>query len=170
MVEKRAQITPEQALSWLAALCSRGEQAESDLRRKLQRWGIDLGEADRIVQRLKEESFLNEERFARAFVRDKARFNGWGRVKIAHALRQKQVSSSVILQALDEELDEESSRDTLLHLLQGKARTLAGREPRLARAALLRFAASRGFETDLCYRCVDEVCRTMNIPDDEQTD
>ena len=71
---------------------------------------------------------------------------------------------------LDEELDEESSRDTLLHLLQGKARTLAGREPRLARAALLRFAASRGFETDQCYRCVDEVCRTMNIPDDEQTD
>ncbi len=140
------------------------------MRRKLLRWGIDLGEADRIVQRLKEENFLNEERFARAFVRDKARFNGWGRVKIAHALRQKQVSSSVILQALDEELDEESSRDTLLHLLQDKARTLAAREPRLARAALLRFAASRGFESELCYRCVDEVCRTMNIPDNEQTD
>ena len=77
MVEKRAQITSEQALSRLAALCSRGEQAESDMRRKLQRWGIDLGETDRIVQRLKEENFLNEERYARAFVRDKARFNGW---------------------------------------------------------------------------------------------
>lgn len=167
---KSTQITPEQALARLAALCSRGEQAESDIRNKLQRWGIDPAEADRIIQRLKDNNFLNEERYAHAFVRDKARFNGWGRVKIAHALRQKQVSSSVILQALDEELDAESSRNTLMHLLQGKARTLTGHEPRLARAALLRFAASRGFEADLCYRCVDEVCRTMNISDDEQTD
>lgn len=163
-------MTPQQALSRLAALCSRGEQAESDLRRKLQRWDIDPVEANRIVQRLKEENFLNEERFARAFVRDKARFNGWGRVKIAHALRQKQVSAAIIQLAIDEEMDAQASRSTLLRLLQGKARTVCQREPRLARAALLRFAASRGFETDLCYRCVDEVCRTLNIPDDEQTD
>lgn len=167
---KGTQITPEQALTRLAALCSRGEQAESDLRNKLQQWGIATVEVERIIQRLKDNNFLNEERYAHAFVRDKARFNGWGRVKIAHALRQKQVSSSVIQQALDEELDAESSRSTLLHLLQGKARTLTGREPRQARAALLRFAASRGFEADLCYRCVDEVCQAMNIPDDEQAD
>lgn len=163
-------MTTEQALARLAALCSRGEQTESDLRSKLDRWGIEHTDADRIITRLKQDNFLSEERYARAFVRDKSRFNGWGRIKIAHALRQKKVSPEVVQQALDEELDADDSRQTLMRLLQNKARSLAGREPRLARAALLRFAASRGFESELCYRCVDEVCRTMNIPDDEQTD
>ena len=92
--------TPAQALSALAALCSRGEQAESDLREKLRKWEVSPADADRIIQRLKEENFLSDERYARAFVRDKFRFNGWGRIKIAHALRQKHIDSQWIEQAL----------------------------------------------------------------------
>lgn len=162
--------TPAQALSALAALCSRGEQAESDLREKLRKWEIVPAEAERIIQRLKDENFLSEERYARAFVRDKFRFNGWGRIKIAHALRQKRVDSQWIDRAIDEEIDAEAYHDALVHLMQGKLRTLSTREPRAARAALLRFAASRGFESDLCYRCLDEVWRAHNLIDDEDTD
>ena len=159
--------TAAQALSALAALCSRGEQAESDLRDKLRKWDVMPDDADRIIRRLKDENFLSEERYARAFVRDKFRFNGWGRIKIAHALRQKHVASQCIDAALDEEIDDRIYHDMLIRLLQGKARSLDSREPRAARAALLRFAASRGFESELCYRCVDEVARTFNLPDDE---
>lgn len=160
-------MTSEQALSRLAALCSRGEQAESDLREKLRKWDIAPADADRIIQRLKDENFLSDERYARAFVRDKARFNGWGRIKIAHALRQKHIDNQRIEQALVDEVDEAAYHDTLIRLMQGKLRSVAGREPQAARAALLRFAASRGFESDLCYRCLDEVWRTHNMPDDE---
>ena len=159
--------TPAQALSALAALCSRGEQAESDLREKLRKWEVSPADADRIIQRLKEENFLSDERYARAFVRDKARFNGWGRIKIAHALRQKHIDSQWIELALADEIDEAAYHDTLIRLMQGKLRSVASREPQAARAALLRFAASRGFESDLCYRCLDEVWRANDLTDDQ---
>ncbi len=159
--------TPAQALSALAALCSRGEQAESDLREKLRKWEVSPADADRIIQRLKEENFLSDERYARAFVRDKFRFNGWGRIKIAHALRQKRIDSQWIELALADEIDEAAYHDTLIRLMQGKLRSVAGREPQAARAALLRFAASRGFESDLCYRCLDEVWRANDLTDDQ---
>lgn len=160
-------MTSEQALSRLAALCSRGEQAESDLRDKLRRWQVAPAEAEDIIRRLKDEKFLSDERYAHAFVRDKVRFNGWGRIKIAHALRQKHIDSQWIEQALADEVDEAAYHDTLLHLMQGKLRSVSGREPQAARAALLRFAASRGFESDLCYRCLDEVWHAHNQPGDE---
>ncbi len=159
--------TPAQALSALAALCSRGEQAESDLREKLRKWEVSPADADRIIQRLKEENFLSDERYARAFVRDKFRFNGWGRIKIAHALRQKHIDSQWIEQALADEIDEAAYHDTIIRLMQGKLRSVASREPQAARAALLRFAASRGFESDLCYRCLDEVWRANDLTDDQ---
>ena len=159
--------TPAQALSALAALCSRGEQAESDLREKLRKWEVSPADADRIIQRLNEENFWTDERYARAFVRDKFRFNGWGRIKIAHALRQKHIDSQWIEQALADEIDDAAYHDTLIRLMQGKLRSVAGREPQAARAALLRFAASRGFESDLCYRCLDEVWRANDLTDDQ---
>lgn len=159
--------TPAQALSALAALCSRGEQAESDLREKLRKWEVSPADADRIIQRLKEENFLSDERYARAFVRDKFRFNGWGRIKIAHALRQKHIDSQWIEQALADEIDDAAYHDTLIRLMQGKLRSVASRELQAARAALLRFAASRGFESDLCYRCLDEVWRANDLTDDQ---
>lgn len=158
-------LTPEQALSRLAALCSRGEQAESDLRGKLAAWGVVPSQADVIISRLQAEGFLDEQRYAIAFVRDKFRFNKWGRIKIAHALRQKAVSAAAIDTALDE-IDEIDYRRTLLQLLQAKARTVGGSDHWARRAALLRFAASRGFEHDLCYGCVDQVLNTAI--DDEQ--
>ena len=72
---KEKMKTPAQALSALAALCSRGEQAESDLREKLRKWEFAPAEVERIIRRLKDENFLSEERYARAFVRDTFRFH-----------------------------------------------------------------------------------------------
>lgn len=151
-------LTPEQALSRLAALCSRGEQAESDLRSKLNKWGISARQANEIIHRLKADNYLNEERYARAFVRDKFRCNAWGRVKIAYALRQKQVSGDAIDMAMEEIYDDDY-HSTLMRLLRNKMRTVGQREQYALRAALLRFAASRGFEAEWCYRCVDEVMK-----------
>lgn len=160
--------TAEQALSALAALCSRGEQAESDLREKLRKWEVAPAQAERIIARLKDENFLSDERYARAFVRDKFRFNGWGRIKIAHALRQKHIDNQWIDVALREEIDADCYHDTLMRLMLGKARSVANRGSQAARAAVLRFAASRGFESDLCYRCLDEVWSTLDLTDHEE--
>ena len=158
-------ISPENALHRIAALCSRSEQAEADIRKKLTSWGINSEDAENIIARLIEEKYLDEMRYAHAFVRDKFRFGGWGRTKIAYAMRQKHISADCIADALTE-IDETEYIDTLLYALKSKLRAIAGKEPFLQRAALFRFAASRGFEPQIIGKAISSIMKTSNCDDD----
>ena len=141
-----------------AALCARSEQAPGDIREKLVKWGLSPGEAGQVLARLIEQGYIDERRYARAFVNDRFRFNGWGRIKIAHQLRLKGISSDLIDEAMTV-IDEEQYRERLLELLRAKWRDVSNREPRAAWAAMMRFAASRGFEAGIAGECVKQVTR-----------
>lgn len=157
-------LTAAQAMTRAAALCARSEQAPGDIREKLAKWGLPPGEATQILRELTEQGFINEVRFAKAFVKDKFTFNGWGRIKIAHQLRQKGISSDTIEEAMTV-VDDDRYRERLIELLHAKWRTVKGREPRAAWAAMMRFAASRGFETAIAAECVKQVTR-LDVEDD----
>ena len=149
-------ISAANALNSAAALCSRSEQASADIVKKLRDWGLAEADVAAVMERLVKEKFVDDGRYAVAFVRDKFRFNGWGRRKIAYGLRQKGVAQDLIDEAMDEITDEDY-KAMLRHLLEGKARSLEGKEPRLAKASLLRFAASRGFEPEVFFPIVDKL-------------
>lgn len=154
-------MTPETALNRAAALCARSEQAASDVRGKLLRWGLTPQQAQEVIDRLIDGGYLDDERYARAFVNDKFKFNGWGRIKIAYQLRAKGISQDCIDEALTL-IDDESYEQALLQLLTAKASTLRGKEPQQARAALQRFATGRGYEPALCYRMTDNIIHNPN--------
>lgn len=157
MINKnRKPISPENALYRAAALCSIGEQAENDIRIKLKNWGITPNDADKIISRLLDEKYISEERYARAFCRDKFRFGGWGKVKIAFSLKQKMISQDIIANAL-EEISDDDYKEALLKALKAKNKTLSYKEPAQARASLCRFAASRGFEPALIFSLLPQV-------------
>lgn len=141
----RKPITPENAYLRLATLCAQSEQAEGDLRKKLHDWGIGGNDINAIIARLKQEKYLDNDRFARAYCNDKLRFNGWGRIKIAFMLRSKGIEQGIINDAL-EQIDENLYLDVLDKVLTAKVMTLTSKTPEQARASLMRFAASRGFE------------------------
>ena len=147
-----------------AALCARREQAPGDIREKLVKWGLSPGEAGQVLARLIEQGYIDERRYARAFVNDRFRFNGWGRIKIAHQLRLKGISSDLIDEAMTV-IDEEQYRERILELLRAKWRDVSNREPRAAWAAMMRFAASRGFEAGIAGECVKQVTR-LDAQDD----
>jgi regulatory protein len=94
--------------------------------------------------------YINEQRYATAFAHDKFRFNKWGKLKISYGLRQKKISSEVIQQALDS-LDEIDYEKTLLKLIESKQRSIKGTAAQ-QKAAVIRFALSRGFEYDKIQR------------------
>lgn len=144
-------ISPENALARAAALCSRCEKAESDIRNKLSSWGISPNDADNITQKLIENRFLDEVRFASAFARDKFNLEGWGRVKIAYQLRMKRISSEAIEEALSH-IDENEYISILKIILNAKMNSLASKDPIKAKAAVVRYASSRGFETNLIFK------------------
>ena len=151
-------LTPAQAMNRAAALCARSEQAPADIRGKLLKWGLSTSQAEDVLAQLIGQGYIDEQRYSRAFVNDRFNFNGWGRVKIAHQLRLKGIPGELIDEAMTL-IDEEKYRQRLVELLQAKWRTVNGREPRAAWAAMMRFAVSRGFETTIASDCVKQVTR-----------
>lgn len=137
-------ISPAEALNKAAAYCTLCERCISEVSKKLTTWGVPPAEQQRIIERLQDEGFINEERYCRAFVNDKLRFNRWGRVKIRAALYEKQLPREYIAQAI-EDIDEEEYMQTLHDLVATKQRELKN-EDFTTKQKIIRFAASRGFE------------------------
>lgn len=141
----KTELTYETALHKAAALCSESEKCEYDVREKLKSWGISSDETDKIIARLISEKFLDEQRFTLFFVKDKFRFNKWGKIKIAYALKQKQIKSAAIQETM-EVIDENDYETLLLELFQSKLKGLKYKDNYDKQAKLFRFAQSRGFE------------------------
>lgn len=129
----------------LSARCSITELCLSDIQKKLDATELSDEEKERIIRRLLDEGYVDEARYARAFVRDKFRFSGWGRVKIAQGLHAKQISPADIQEAL-KEIDEEDYCRALRDAITTKRRTLRGASDYETNAKLIRFAQSRGYE------------------------
>ena len=147
-------MEPKQALSKAAALCSASERCSGDIRKKLLEWELSADQADEVIRTLEREKFIDDERFAVFFVRDKFRFNKWGKQKIRFELKKRGMKNDIIVQALDG-IDAAEYKQTLVDLMKSRLRSEKKADPRLRKAALLRFAASRGFEADLCYSVAD---------------
>ncbi len=164
MNSPKRQLTPAQALNRAAALCARSEQAPGDIREKLLKWGLSAEDTAEVMRQLYSDGYLDTKRYAKAFVNDRFVFNGWGRIKIAYQLKQKGIPEDDIAQAMAA-LDEEAYRQRLIELLRTKWHIVKEREPRAAWAAMMRFAASRGFETAIASECVKQVTR-LDVEDD----
>lgn len=140
----------KQWLHSMMAYCSRAEHCVNDIRDKLRVSDVSSDETEEILQALIEGGYVDEQRYANAFVNDKFKFNKWGKIKIAHALQQKKVPSSCIEKALDG-LDNNAYEDTLRKLIESKQKCVKGTATQM-RAAVIRFALSRGFEYELVQR------------------
>lgn len=140
----------EAARERLSALCARSECCEQELRRRLDKWEIGSAEADGIIDFLIDNKFLNEERYARAFASDKARFSLWGRIRIGRELRMRGIAQSAVAEAL-QEIDGAEYLEALHRASAQCARGLDLTEY-TERAKLFRRLASRGYEAELVNR------------------
>ena len=147
-------ITEQEAFLQLAALCAQAEHCEQEMRDKLKRWELDTAAADRIIARLQKERYIDDARYARAFVKDKIRYNKWGRRKVEQALWQKRIADDIRQQVLDE-IDENEYLDVLRPLLKQKRRTTKAENDYALNQKLVRFALGRGFTFDLIRQCLD---------------
>jgi regulatory protein len=138
------------ALNKAMALCSSREYCCDDIRSKLTVWGVDNNDSERIIGILLKENFVNESRYAAAFVRDKFKYNKWGKVKIAAHLKFKKLNPVVINTALDS-IDNELYFNTLRDIIENHRRTVKAKNQYDLKAKLLRYGLSKGFESSLLY-------------------
>jgi len=151
-------ITYEQALSRAASLCSGSEHCSSEIRKKVIQWGLTPTQAEDIISYLKEEKYIDNSRFCRAYCLDKFRYNHWGRVKISQMLRMLEMDNSDINEGL-EAIPEEEYQETLTHVLEQKNRQLKDSDPYIRKGKLTRHALSRGFETHLIIEVLSQFCQ-----------
>jgi len=140
-------LSYEQALHRLAAYCSRAERCVSDIRRKVDEWEIPSDQQNQIIRHLQKEKFLDEDRYCKAFVNDKSKYNRWGIHKIRFELRKKQISEALIQETL-KNLNPEESLERLRLLIEQKKKSIKGKNEFEIKQKLLRFAASRGFSQE----------------------
>ena len=148
--------TSEQALSSLMRYCSRAERSTGDCVRLMRLWGVEDKEQAEIIARLQELKFVDDERFAAAYVRDKVQFAGWGAYKIALGLKTKGITKTIAEKALAQ-LDTEQSKEQLARLLERKFGTIKSGTPYEIRGKLFRFALSRGYNYDEIVEIVDKI-------------
>ena len=144
----------DEVLYKLAAKCSVSEQCLSDIEAKLAKYDLTEEEKTRILRHLVEEKYIDDGRYAEAYVRDKYRFNKWGRIKIAQGLRMKGIDRETIDTAM-EAIDEEEYLDILRGLIQSKRRSTKGKNDYEVNGKLIRFATGRGFELSAIRQCLD---------------
>ena len=150
----KKEMTEQEAYLQLAALCAQAEHCQQEMRDKMKRWEIDETVQNRIIARLVKERYIDDERYARAFVKDKIRYNKWGRRKVQQALWQKRIDDDIQRRVLDE-IEEKEYLDVLRPLLKQKRKTIKAQSDYELNQKLMRFALSRGFTFDIIRQCID---------------
>lgn len=152
------ELTEKEVWNKVTAYCSIAERCSADVVDKLQKWGVERDVLSNITSKLVEEKYIDEKRYSFAFVNDKYRFAKWGKVKIAQALKQKQVPEDVYDLAL-KDVDENEYLDILRNLLNAKRKTIHAKNEYEQNGKLIRFALGRGFEMKdirLCIHLFDD--------------
>ncbi len=157
---ERRELNEQQAFERLAALCARGEHCQHDLLQKLRQWGVDDEAQARVMERLVRERYVDDGRYAAAFVHDKVCYNQWGRRKIEQALWMKHVDEATARAALDA-VDDNDYVSQLRPLLQQKRRGIRARSEYELNMKLAKWAMGRGYTMDIIRQC-------MNVEDDAE--
>lgn len=154
----KKEMTEQEAYLQLAAICAQTEHCEQEMRDKMKHWELDETVQNRIIDRLTKERYIDHERYARAFVKDKIRYNKWGRRKVQQALWMKRIDQDIQQRVLDE-IDEKEYLDVLRPLLKQKRKSIKAESDYELNQKLVRFALSRGFTFDIIRQClnVDEI-------------
>lgn len=148
------EITEQEAYLRLSALCAQTEHCRHEMLEKMRRWGLDEAVAERVATRLVSERYVDDERYARAFVRDKVRYQKWGRRKIEQGLWQKHIADDIRQRVLNH-IDDEEYLSVLRPLLKQKRKGIKASSDYELNQKLLRFALSRGFTFDIIRQCLD---------------
>ena len=154
--------TENDAYLTLAALCAQAEHCQYEMLEKMRRWELPDDAQARVMARLIKERYVDDERYAQAFVKDKIRYNKWGRRKVEQALWQKRIDEDIRKRVLDE-VDDDEYLSILRPLLKQKRKTIKAQNDYELNQKLMRFAVGRGFTFDIIRQCID----VDDEPDDE---
>lgn len=141
--------TPDEAFQKLMKYCTYQERCHEEVRSKLISLKVYGDDLERVISRLIEHDFLNEERYAKLYAGSKFRQLHWGRTKITAQLKFRKISEYCIREAM-KEIDETAYLRTLRELIK-KRKPARGFDP-ATRSKTAQYLISRGFESPLVWQ------------------
>ena len=159
-MEKPLNIDKKTALLKAESWCAYQERSQHEVRFKLFEWGLRHDELEEVITELIVTNFLNEERFAMAYVSGKVNIKKWGKIKIKQGLKLKKVNDKLIQKALNS-IDSEKYLNNLMETAIKKDETLMEKDGRKRKFKLMTYLQSKGFENDLIF----DVLKANNLTD-----
>ncbi len=153
-------MTAQQAFQKLSDLCSRSEHCQHEMHEKMHQWGVSLEEQAQVIEQLISGRYIDDSRFARAFIYDKIRYSKWGRRKVEQALWAKHIDEEVSKPILDD-VDDNEYLSILRPMLRQKRKSIRAASEYEATMKLIKFALGRGFTMDIIKQC-------LNVEDEDE--
>lgn len=149
--------TLDEALARMEHYCAYRERCHREVVEKLREMRMIPQAIDTIVVRLIEENFLNEARFAAAFVNGKFRQKGWGKMRLRRELKQRDISEYLIHQALSG-ITDDAYQENFEYLAEKRWDVLKNeREPLKRKKKFVDYFMYRGWETERIYQYLDSL-------------
>lgn len=146
-------MNEKEILLKLTALCSGAEHCSYEMLEKMRKWGVDDATQAKVMAYLTAEKYVDDERYCRLFVREKIRFNKWGRRKVEQALYMKRIPADISGPILDEVPDEDYLQ-VLRPLLRSKEKTVKANSEYEKNMKLIKFAMGKGFTFNIIKQCL----------------
>lgn len=144
---KNTSLSYNEALHKAAAYCSLSEHCISEVMSKFSYWGTPQSFQEKIIQFLVREKYIDENRFAEAYAKDKFRYNKWGKIRIRTELKAKKVEDTTIESALAT-INEKEYREMIVKLAQEKEKGITYRNEYEKKGKLYRYLSGKGFENE----------------------
>jgi regulatory protein len=141
--------------------CAYQERCITEVNAKLKDWKAPEIMAEKVIERLITENYLNEGRFAKTFAGSKFRNNKWGKTRIVHELRQRRIPDELIREAVEELVDEDYT-NVLINLLAKKSKEIREPDPFRKKQKLIAFAVQKGFTYDEARKAATELIDKTN--------
>ena len=136
-----------EALKKLEKYCAYQERSHKQVYQKCRDYGLTEDEANQILIELISSNFLNEQRFAEAYVKGKFKVKSWGKQKIVNGLNNAGVSKKLIENSMDK-IDPKVYLQTLISLVEKKRTTLKTGTEFEKTIKIQRYLLSKGYKYD----------------------
>lgn len=156
MIKRTKPVDSGMVLQKIQYFCSYQERCIRDTEKKLKDWAVQKKLIPSIISQLKEEGYINEERFAKVYAGSKFRINKWGRQKIEFELKLKRIPE-VLIQKGIEEIDEEDYQQVLRDLIQRKQKEIIPEKNLNIREKIITFVQGKGYEMELILTTLKEL-------------
>jgi regulatory protein len=156
-MQKKQRLSLQEAWGKIQKYCAYQERCHKEVKEKLYSYSLSTNEVDELTDRLIQENYLNEERFAKAYAGGKFRVKKWGRIKILLELKFRDISPYCIKEGM-KEIDDVLYYEQLKTILYKRWEAMRKESNVLMRRKKTSsYLIAKGYEPDLVWDILKEL-------------